>query len=715
MKNRVNIKNLVSDQLPSFVRDGYSEFVEFLKNYYDSLEFPGGPVDILNNIDEYTKLDNITELTYYTELTSDVDYGTFDINVSSTDGFPPNNGMIQIDDEIILYESKNSNTFINCKRGFSGITTYTNSDNDVLTFSASIIDKHSNNTLVYNLHSLFLVELYKKFKYQYAPGFEDVEFYKDLNEKVLVSNLKDFYASKGVSSSFDILFKSVWGSPVQIIKPRDFLIQPSDADYRITRDLVIKRLVGNPEELVNKTLYQDETQTIPKAVGSITNVEQLFKDGEEYFRLSLDYNPELETFNFTVHPKTKITNPVSIGQTYLDVDSTLSFTESGTLVVFDNNVEYQFAYNGKSSTQFFGLSSPVAIDLNQDITTSDYAYAISESGEQIRVKITGVLGDLELDRDASYYYELEDQIEIVSLGADSEEQVRSSWINNVTPEYEIEQITQVALKLNGAAQYRIKTFDPNIFTLGDIGTIKGSDGNQYDIFVIAVSNKYEFDVNLTTRINTTNVKYSIRKGISKTNSNNQPEINIISADVQNVYTDDDDTYVVSSSLPNYYNTPIIVEDLSVIFTGQYDGFDLNIGSNSFISGEAVYYSKNNNVGLNIAEGPYFIYKVNSSTIRLATSRANIRSGQFVYVFGTVFNNKLSLLKYYNRRLQAQDIVRKFSPSVDDDIVENRLTKPGTVGLFLNGVEVLNYKSSDTIYSGPVEEIVVSSTPSIIIS
>ena len=107
MKNRVNIKNLVSDQLPSFVRDGYPEFVEFLKDYYDSLEFPGGPVDILNNIDEYTKLDNITELTYYTELTANVDYGAVDISVSSTDGFPLYNGLLQIDNEIILYESKN--------------------------------------------------------------------------------------------------------------------------------------------------------------------------------------------------------------------------------------------------------------------------------------------------------------------------------------------------------------------------------------------------------------------------------------------------------------------------------------------------------------------------------------------------------------------------------------------------------------------------------
>ena len=102
MKNRVNIKNLVSDQLPIFVRDGYPEFVEFLKNYYDSLEFPSGPVDILNNIEQYTKLENITELTYYTELTAEVDFNTVNISVNNTGGFPQFNGLLQIDDELIL-------------------------------------------------------------------------------------------------------------------------------------------------------------------------------------------------------------------------------------------------------------------------------------------------------------------------------------------------------------------------------------------------------------------------------------------------------------------------------------------------------------------------------------------------------------------------------------------------------------------------------------
>ena len=58
----------------------------------------------------------------------------------------------------------------------------------------------------------------------------------------------------------------------------------------------------------------------------------------------------------------------------------------------------------------------------------------------------------------------------------------------------------------------------------------------------------------------------------------------MSANVQNVYVDDEDTYVVASSLPDYYNTPITVEDLSVTFSGQFDGEDINIGGNAFTTG-----------------------------------------------------------------------------------------------------------------------------------
>ncbi len=713
MQKRVQIKNLIQDQVPEYVRDQYPEFVEFLVDYYKSLEDPGGPLDIVNNIDTYTELNQLAELTYKTDTTASVGYSTDIVNVSDTFGFPDRNGLIKIDNELIHYKFKNSTSFIGCSRGFSGITSYYSAESTPPDFEVSQVGVHTSGTHVFNINSLFLIELYKKYKKQYAPGFDDLQFFEAINEKVAVANLKDFYAAKGANTSFEVLFKLLYGVDVDIIKPRDFLIQPSDADYRITRDLVVEKLLGDPEDLVNRTLVQDPTDIIQKAAGTITDVERIFRDGEEYYRLSLDYNPELETFVFTVHPKTRVTNAVSVGQTYIDVDSTLSFQNEGVVTVFDNDVEYQVEYTSKSSTQFFGVVSPVELSLDQPVTTSDYAYSVIDGGDQVRVKITGVLGDLEYDRENTFYYQPEDQIEIVSLGTDSDEYKNTGWIINSTPEYDIEELTQVSLKLNGAAQYRVKTYDPHIFTLGDIGTVLGSDNTKYDIFVIAVSDEYEFDINLTTVINITQVKYTIRKGVSKTKSTTNPELNILSANVQNVYIDNlsinstSDTYVVASSLPDYYNTPISVEDLSVTFSGQFDGESINIGANAYTTGDAIYYSYNNNIGLDIVEGQYFVFKENASTIKLATSRSNIRSGVFARVFGTVTNNKFELIKFQGQSLQSQNIIRKFSPPKPADNLEESITVPGNIGMLSNGVEIINYKSSDTMYYGPIEGIEVS--------
>lgn len=729
---RVKIHNLVPDQLPEYVVQSYPEFVTFLEDYYKGLESPSGVLDITNNIDEYIKLENISELTFDTDLQTSVGFNDTAIEVTSTFGFPRKSGLIQIDNEIIYYKSKTDTTFEGCRRGFSGITSYFSDDNTNLTFKVTPRSTHNSGAIVHNLNALLLAELYKKYKKQYAPGFDNLSFYEEINEPVVVARLKDFYASKGSDRSFDVLFKLLWGVEVDIVKPRDFLIQPSDADYRITRDLVVQRLDGNPKDLVNKTLFQDDTGVIKRAAGTITDVEQIFRDGQEYFKLSLDYNPDLEIFRFSVHPKTRITNPVGLGQTYLDVDSTLSFGDSGTLIVFDNGVRYEIPYENKSSTQFFGLESPIGIPLNADITTPDYAYSTNQNGdEDVTVKITGVLGELSYSREDAYYYDPKDQVQIVSLGVDSDDPIKTSWIINCTPEYKIDKIVKVALKLNGAAQYRVTTFDENVFTLGDIGTVKGSDGSEYPIFVIGVSNKNEFDINLTTQIDTVNTKYTIRKGVSKANSINNSQLNIISANVQNVYTKvtgrtlvdsvnpvtgnidlvpkfSEDTYVLTPSLPDYYNTPVDIEDLSVIFSGQYDGFEINIGSNSFITGDAVYYSYNNNVGLDIQEGQYFVYKVNSSTIKLATSRSNIRSNIFVRVFGTVNGNKLELLRNTGKKILPQNLIRKFSDPQPAKIKSRRVTTTSNLGMFVNGVEISNYKSADTLYYGPIESIEISS-------
>ena len=78
-----------------------------------------------------------------TELSANVTFGTTTISVQydiangilGTTDFPERYGLLQIDDEVILYTSKTRNTFNGCIRGFSGITDYSSlTATDKLTF-----------------------------------------------------------------------------------------------------------------------------------------------------------------------------------------------------------------------------------------------------------------------------------------------------------------------------------------------------------------------------------------------------------------------------------------------------------------------------------------------------------------------------------------------------------------------------------------------------
>ena len=129
---RVQLQSIVANQLPSFVKDDFPLIADFLKEYYTSQEFPGASVDLIQNIDEYLKLESLTNNANETELAADISYNdttitvAFDLekDVYGTYQFPARDGLIQIDNEIIAYTEKTKSSFTGCKRGFSGVTSY---------------------------------------------------------------------------------------------------------------------------------------------------------------------------------------------------------------------------------------------------------------------------------------------------------------------------------------------------------------------------------------------------------------------------------------------------------------------------------------------------------------------------------------------------------------------------------------------------------------
>ena len=131
-EKRIQIKDIVKNQLPQYVKEDYPLVGEFLTQYYLSQEFQGGPIDLIQNIDQYVKVDSTTNLVDFVLLESDI--SSIDENISvdflnfeqNQIDFPEKYGLISIDDELIVYETKTSTGFENCHRGFSGIISYKN-------------------------------------------------------------------------------------------------------------------------------------------------------------------------------------------------------------------------------------------------------------------------------------------------------------------------------------------------------------------------------------------------------------------------------------------------------------------------------------------------------------------------------------------------------------------------------------------------------------
>jgi len=761
-KSRIKISNVVKNQLPNFVRENYPLVESLFVEYYSGLEYKGGVLDILQNIDQYVKLDNLTNLIETTTLTKDVSFSDTSIFVKNTLGFPDTHGLIQIDGEIIFYKSKSYSSFNDCIRGFSGITSYENG----LEFESTSAEKHSSSSTVKNLNILFINEFFKKIKSQFAPGFEDRSFFSGsslkINKNILIKQLKDFYTAKGTDASYKILFKALFGDDVQVIKPRDYLIRPSDAQYRKNQQLVVEAIDGDPKDLVNTTIFQntlivDGKEFISSAYGTVNKVETINREEQTYYILGLDFdfNKDINLRGsvygeFVIGPKIIIVEDVVPGSTQITVDSTYGFPEkNGSLIVYyDDNTTQTITYERKNLNQFLGclvtrsISKKTNIYLNY---TCEGGLTFGDDENPIKFRITGVLSEAVVDPNSRYIVS-GNRVNLRTLGKDLKESKYNDWKFNISPSYNIKSIS-ISNQQNSI--YTLSLYDDHIFYAGDEAILTSITGplKTYDAVVESVKDIFTLNISLPLNFDSSQ-KYKIERKSGKFkftyNSQTFPESNdIYVTDVQNVYKGTDDVlYVSSQSLPKYGKESIALSDETItlgedfFITEEINANDsqkidkiLNIGKNSFVTGDALYYQSGpDGNSLNIDQGIYYAKVLgsfnNSTQIKLSSSRNNIDNNIFLDVGlsnsttrlvgsqNKFFRSTNELIFFqnttddeqsnFNRSISPKNIFKKIAKPLEPN--ERSLTPSGNIGILANGVEIQNYKSNDFIYYGSVDKV-----------
>ena len=705
IETRTSTKTVVEGQIPIFLQEEYPNFGPFLKQYYESQEHFSSPLSIVKNIDQLLKVGTYTSEIIsagFTTVTQFVDFNDTQIYVSETFGWPERFGLLKIDDEIITYTSIGNTFFDGCIRGFSGITTYKyRSEANQLAFESTGIQTHDVGKKVENLSTLFLKEFITKIKSQYTPGFENIYFPASLDQKNFILQSKDFYTTKGTSQANSILFNAIYAADAETIKPQDYLIRPSSADFKVLKKFVVEPISGDPLDLVGGTLFQDYNQPlgISTAYASISDVESHLYAGKRYYTIGVDfgYDRDLPVFgsvygNFKIHPKTKI---VGIANSSLIVDSTVGFANSGYLSINGNSIEYQ----NKTLNQFLNCIGIGTESKGDDVAASYVSYGINLD-KRVEFRITGILQNLNLPEETKYF-ETDDVIEIKSIGniKKKEDHRFNSWIFNTSTKFEASSITY-----NGS-YFVVETYEDHQLNFKDIIEFVNKVNNTTIVgSVEKISTDKKFFVLSGLDQNQTNLSeiYFIRR-IVKTISNSIAK-NEYTTDVQNVYDLNGNIIVAAPSLPSH-TVNANNREKAFVLSGVTTTSTFTIPGHDFVTGDLIYLTSNSDV---VPSTNFFVKALNNNNIQLASSPSNIENNLFE-LFSNYLTSDIVLtfipINHKNKKLDSQKIIRKFDTPVSSNTIETTIPNR-KLGMLVNGVEILNYKSNDVVYYGKLNQIEV---------
>ena len=749
--SKVKIQDVILNQLPDFIKEESPLTVDFLKQYYTSQEYQGGPSDISDNLEQYLNVNNLTPEVIVDSSTTVglTTVGAETIKVTSTKGFPNHYGLLKIGDEIITYTDSKSDRFIGCKRGFSGITSYHSDTNkEDLVFSSSSATEHAESSTIQNLSSLFLKEFYKKFKTTFLPGLEETDFQSNLDVGTFIGEARSLYQTKGTDESFRILFNVLYGIDPKIINLEDRLIKPSFATYVRRRICVAELLEGNPVKLKGQSLLKGLTgQTlfrsdldlnINAAISEIEPFERIDSGVSgitTYYKIGLfvgyDENTDIEG-DFVVVPNTKSIGYATSESTVISVDSTIGFGVTGTLLSGNDTINY----TDKTVNQFLNCTGITSIVPTQNVR-SDITYFGFEDGDlnkKVVLRLTGVLSDFKqtekLDVEEGEIISVKsigDKVENPIINKTNKETFCNSWIYNTSSSYFVDRkdegnniflkskIDRSSLKKGD----RVDVVDRNLGVTTTSAPVENIDSSNNSI---TIGSTFSGSGNI----------YKIRKQLNKANSIGAPieyGNDVIISDVLNVYTEGDNAYVTSNSLPSFVSDDSefskqidlnvkkseIISPNNTAFSGdsgdKLDFTTIKFPTNvKFKTGDKVFYSSQGDTLVGLETGTYFVKVENVNNqprkIKLFGSPSGIDNNQIITfaVSENASTHTFILDSQKSGQIGAQKLIKKFplTPNLSNGIDEP--TPVGEIGMLVNGVEITNYKTNDKVYFGPLSSI-----------
>jgi hypothetical protein len=570
--------------------------------------------------------------------------------------------------------------------------------------------------VVQNLNLVFYEELFKKFKSEFLPGFENREFVPQIKIQNILSRAIDFYTTKGTDTSFRLLFSALFGKEISIIKPQEYLLRPSDNNYFVTRNILVEPIKDYGIDLSTikgKTIFQNIDNIESSA--SIYSLEYRPFNGKNLYEIYLDGTSFVNQFRTT--KKTNISKKALVNSDNIFVDSTIGFPSSGKLLVKTKNTTdpVVITYNDKTDTQFIGVSGVIFdLDFGDEIYEENFVYVFQEDGTKLEFRLINVIG--EIDYNTSSNLRVGDKIKLSSFGTNLNDKPEfNSWIYNLPTSHNI-RLVQESGNSTGTI-WTITLFDNVKFYVGEkIELANTNDENDLirTAKVVSIFSENIIEVETPFNIESKNVLHRIiETGETESNLVNVSKIPI---GVQNTYIDENNEYfyVTSSGIPNYklYSKPQIINCNAGPGIGVTDTLNTQ-EFHRFYTGEKIYFYPSQGSG--ISTGIYHLTTIgsvkDSKSVKFSLSKSDLYSKKYITFDKQTTSGTFVKLDYENKEISNQKIVKKFNLNKDQYLlseVGDRSTNNRKVGIFVNGSEIFSPSLFDeNIYYGKLESISIT--------
>ena len=255
---------LIEGQVPEFVQADHPVFVDFLKDYFQFLEAGrlelqelSGYDSIVNYIRQETNTTAYVLLEDGERVITESGLGTDSASISKfVNGEIVTGQTSKATATILVEDSRNSVLYISSQQKFENDEQITGG-----TSGAKAIVKRYRANPVQNIQQLLEYADVDHTIFDFLDQMRD-SFMSSIpstlatntSKRNLLKNIKDLYAAKGSSEGHKLFMRLLLGEEAEIVYPTEFVMRPSDGNWRPRTVLRVTAINVDGQEIVGRTI-----------------------------------------------------------------------------------------------------------------------------------------------------------------------------------------------------------------------------------------------------------------------------------------------------------------------------------------------------------------------------------------------------------------------------------------------------------------------------